>query len=96
MYIIFGFSAVCWAIWKCRNRAVFDAKTIRHPAEILLHACSFMNYWAGLYNSDFQGRLLEGVKVLMACAQKVLVQEAGDPNTRLLLMPPEEDAEEEE
>jgi len=55
-----------------------------------------MNYWAGLYNSDFQGRLLEGVKVLMACAQKVLVQQAGDPNTRLLLMPPEEDAEEEE
>jgi len=75
---------------------VFDAKTIRHPAEILLHACSFMNYWAGLYNSDFQGRLLEGVKILMACAQKVLAQQAGDPNTRLLLTPPEEDAEEEE
>jgi hypothetical protein len=22
----FGFAAVCWAIWKCRNKAVFDKK----------------------------------------------------------------------
>jgi len=60
----FGFAAVCWAIWKCRNKAVFDAKTIRHLAEILLYACSFMKFWAGLYNSDLQGRLIDGVKAL--------------------------------
>ena len=40
----FNFAAVCWAIWKCRNKAVFDAKLIRHPAEILLHSYAFMNY----------------------------------------------------
>jgi hypothetical protein len=22
----FGFAAICWAMWKCRNRAVFDKK----------------------------------------------------------------------
>jgi len=38
----FGFAAICWAIWKCRNKAVFDAKRIRHPAKILLHSCAFM------------------------------------------------------
>ena len=73
----FNFAAVCWAIWKCRNKAVFDAKLIRHPAEILLHSYAFMNYWAGLYTSDFQGRLLDGVKTLLACAHKVLAQQAG-------------------
>jgi hypothetical protein len=27
----FGFSVVCWAIWKARNKAIFDKKLIRHP-----------------------------------------------------------------
>jgi len=40
------------------------------PAEILLHSCASMNYWAGLYTADFQGKLLEGVKTLLACAHK--------------------------
>jgi hypothetical protein len=44
----FGFSAISWAIWKCRNRAAFDGKRIKHPAEIFIHACAFMSYWAGL------------------------------------------------
>ena len=92
----FGYAAICWAIWKCRNKAVFDGKTIRHPAEILFHACSFMNYWAGLYNSDFQGSLMEGVKVLMAYAQRVLAQQTREPHPSLLLTPPEDPAEEEE
>ena len=91
----FDFEAVCWAIWKCRNRVVFDAKLIRHLAEILLHSCAFMNYWVGDYNSDFQGRLLERVKVLLACADKVLAQQAGDPSTRLLLSPLEDHVKEE-
>ena len=92
----FGFAAVCWAIWKCRNKAVFDAKIIRHPAEILLHSCSFMNPWACLYSSDFQGRLSEGVKGLMACAYKILVQQSEDPHTWLFLPAPEDHEEEEE
>jgi hypothetical protein len=62
----FGLSAICWEIWKSRNRACFDKKVIKHPAEVLLHACSLMNYWAGLYNEEFQGGLLEGVKALLA------------------------------
>ena len=75
---------------------MFDGKTIRHPAEILFHACSFMNYWVGLYNSDFQGSLMEGVKVLMAYAQRVLAQQTREPRPSLLLTPPEDPAEEEE
>ncbi|PNT65016.1 hypothetical protein BRADI_4g36133v3 [Brachypodium distachyon] len=40
--------AVCWAIWKLRNRACFEHKLIRSPAEIVCYACSFLKYWAGL------------------------------------------------
>jgi len=55
-----------------------------------------MKYWAGLYSSDFHGRLLGGVKVILACAHKVLAQQAGDPTNRLLLPPPGKQAEDEE
>lgn len=40
----FGFASVCWAVWKCRNKVVFDKKKIKSPAEIILHACIFMLY----------------------------------------------------
>lgn len=43
----FGFDAICWAIWTWRNKAVFDGKLIRRHAEIIVHACAFMSYWAG-------------------------------------------------
>ena len=92
----FGFAAVCWAIWKCRNKTIFDAKLIRHPAEILLHSCASMNYWAGLYTADFQGKLLEGVKTLLACAHKVLAQQAGGRPASLMLPAPEDHEEQEE
>jgi hypothetical protein len=40
----FGFSAIYWAIWKCRNKVVFEKKLIKHPAEIVVHACAFMSF----------------------------------------------------
>ena len=61
------FAAIYWAIWKCRNKACFDSKLIKHPAEITYHSCSFMMYWAGLYPPELQGKILEGVKTLLAC-----------------------------
>jgi hypothetical protein len=45
----FGFAAMCWAMWKCRNMIVFDKKVIKHPAEIVLHACALLSYWAGAW-----------------------------------------------
>ena len=40
----------------------------------MFHACSFMTYWAGLYNCDMQGTLMVGVKALLVCAHRVLAQ----------------------
>lgn len=68
----FGLAVVCWAVWKARNKACFEKKMIKHPAEILCHACSFMSFWSGLYMPDFQTQLTEGVKVLLASACRIL------------------------
>ena len=55
-----------------------------------------MNYWAGLYTADFQGKLLEGVKTLLACAHKVLARQAGGRPASLMLPEPEDHEEQEE
>jgi hypothetical protein len=37
---VWGVSAVCWAIWKARNRACFDG----NPIEIICHAAALMRF----------------------------------------------------
>ena len=90
----FGFAAICWAVWKNRNKAVFERVLIKHPSEILIHACALMTYWAGLYNKEFQGKLLEGVKTLLACAHRALAHQ--NRAAPLRLSPPSEAQDEEE
>lgn len=53
-----GLAAICWAIWKARNRACFDKKLIKHPCKILVLACIFMRYWAGLYPGEMQSVIM--------------------------------------
>lgn len=91
----FGLAAICWALWKCRNKACFDKKLLKNPIEIIIHSCSFMTYWTGLHSEDFQGKLLDGVQVLLSCAHKVLARSNQAP-VRLALPPTEEDEEEAE
>jgi hypothetical protein len=45
---IAGVAAICWAIWKLRNRACFEGKMIQTPVELICFAVVFMKYWAGL------------------------------------------------
>ena len=48
-----------------------------------------MTYWAGLYKEELQGGLVEGVKDLLACAHRVLAQQAR--SQRLLPAPTTEE-----
>jgi hypothetical protein len=38
-FCMMGLVAVCWAIWKARNRTCFEKKPINCPREILYSAC---------------------------------------------------------
>ncbi|KAG2600329.1 hypothetical protein PVAP13_5KG469507, partial [Panicum virgatum] len=50
----FVLAAICWAIWKARSKACFEFKWLKHPAEIICHACSFLKFWTGLHKEEFQ------------------------------------------
>ena len=68
---------------------------IRHPAEIMIHTCVFLKYWAGQHKEELQVGLLEGVKTLLACAHRALAHQAA-ATPRLLLAPCTPSVEEEE
>ena len=74
-------AAVCWAIWKCRNRTCLDKKLIKNPTDILIHVCSFLTHWAVLYNPETQGKILEGVQALLACTHRVMEGQPASPTT---------------
>jgi hypothetical protein len=44
-----GLLAICWVIWKTRNKICFEKKFIKNPCEIICPAYAFMRYWLGLY-----------------------------------------------
>ena len=71
-YHPWGVAAICWAIWKCRNRAVFDRKLIKNPLEIIYHACALMSYCLGLYAELDQEQLVEGANTMLRVAKEVL------------------------
>ena len=45
-----------------------------------------MSYWAGLYGAEMQGKIVEGVKLLLSCASRMMAQQQ-HPNPPLLLAP---------
>lgn len=91
-FYTFGLAAISWAIWKARNKACFEFKLIKHPAEILCHACALMNFWTGLYKVDLQEQIVEGVKTMLSVACRILANQPRPPPTQLRLLPvPEEE-----
>ena len=60
-----GIAAVCWAIWKARNKLCFEGKLILNPISIVCHACTLMSYWAGLYAGMDREALEEGINTIM-------------------------------
>ena len=94
MFYTFGLAAICWAIWKARNKACFEKKLIKHPAETMCHACALMSYWAGLYGAEFQARMAERIGMLLSTACRILISQRAPP--RLLPAAAEENDPDEE
>jgi len=41
---VWGVAAICWAMWKARNKSCFDKKLIKKPVEIVCHAGALMKF----------------------------------------------------
>jgi hypothetical protein len=82
-------------MWKCRNKAVFDKKWVKHPVEIVIYACSLMLYWAGLFGASMKTQMEEGVGTMLKIAYKLLARSRQVP-TPLMLQAPQDDQMEEE
>ena len=65
-----GIAAVCWSIWKIRNKICFDGKKLHNPLEIVSHACALMKFWAGLQKEVDKEALIKGVETMF----KIVVQ----------------------
>ncbi|KQJ98963.1 hypothetical protein BRADI_3g40265v3 [Brachypodium distachyon] len=59
-------SVACGALWKLCNKACFEHKLIRSPAEIVCYTCAFLCYWAGLQNEVERTNLLAGAATLQS------------------------------
>jgi len=70
----FGIAAVCWAIWKARNRTCFEGKPISNLVSIICHVCSLMKYWAGLFKEVDKEALENGVNTMLKIATSLLAK----------------------
>jgi hypothetical protein len=61
---VVGIAALCWAIWKTRNKACFKGKLISSLVSLIYYMCSFHHYWAGLQTGNDKELLLEGASRL--------------------------------
>jgi hypothetical protein len=65
-------AAICWALWKCRNKVVFENKVVKSPLEIICHACVFMVDWSGLFAELDKDQLIEGANTMLRVAKELL------------------------
>ena len=92
-----GVGAVCWAIWKARNKACFDNIIVKSPIEILCRACALMDYWAGLSKSELQEMIKVRVQALSSMAASLHPgQRVEEPRRMKYFQNGEEDDEAEE
>lgn len=69
-----GIAAVCWAIWKTRNKVCFENKSLHDPISIVCYACALMSYWAGLYLEEDKKMLEDGVATMLRIAIKLMLK----------------------
>jgi hypothetical protein len=78
MVYVLGLAAICWAIWKARNRTCFEKKPIKSPLDVLYSGCVFLQYWAGLYSEKMKPMIMAGVETLISIATKIAKKEEQD------------------
>ena len=88
-----GIAAVCWSIWKMRNKICFEGKKFHNPIEIVFHACALTKFWAGLQKEVDKGTLIQGVDAMFKIAVQLLSKKR--PATNQLNMLQDADGDDE-
>jgi hypothetical protein len=60
-----GFAAICWTIWKTRNKIFFEKKHIKNLAEILYSTCASMRYLICFCQEETQKMIRDGVHLMI-------------------------------
>lgn len=79
-----GIAAICWALWKARNKTCFEKKPLPNPIAIICHACALMNYWAGLFKEMDKEALEAGVTTMLKIAAELLSKKRNRDGQQLL------------
>jgi hypothetical protein len=90
---MFGLSAICWAIWKCRNNICFEKKKIKNPSVILFFAYSLMRYWTGLHLAEAREAINFGVDLLAKTTVRILGRVKDGKSTLALTAGDQDDAD---
>jgi hypothetical protein len=88
-----GIAAICWAIWKTRNKCCFEGRKIKNPAEIICYACALMTYWAGLFPEMDKEELQAGVTTMLQIATKLILKSKQGDGTLLLKESPDDSSQ---
>jgi hypothetical protein len=89
---LWGISAICWAIWKARNKACFKGEIIKNPIEISCHAGALKRFWTGLYAEVDREMLVNGVNtMLQVAARRLLHKEPIDAGQKRLKLGDDEE-----
>jgi hypothetical protein len=75
---IVGLAAICWAIWKARNKACFEKIYPKNPVDLIYHTVVFMKYWAGAHSTEEAAQLNRGADALLSLAPGMLKRRSGD------------------
>ena len=85
-FLYVGLAAICWAIWRMRNKIHFDKKVVRSPTEIICLASSFMSFWAELQSEEDKSQLEAGAEDLKKVALSFHPQEAQAEDVGVVLL----------
>lgn len=57
-----GIAAVLWTLWKTRNDACFQRKSVTEPTSVLFQIYHWIYFWSGMQKEDRQEELRSGSK----------------------------------
>jgi hypothetical protein len=63
--ICYDVAAICWAVWKARNKMCFERILINSPKDSICHACALLNVWACLRKKELLDLIREGAQLLV-------------------------------